>query len=258
MQINTEGLILMEKSVGESDRLVTVLTRDEGVVRAFAQQAKRLKSNKLSSTQLLCYSRLTLYKGRDKYIIDDAWPIESFFDLRRDIEKLSLAQYFCELAIALAPEAAEAGDFLRLLLNALYLLAKGRRPPLLLKAAVEMRILALAGYMPDLVCCPGCGCYEADLMYFLPRSGHIECSDCYAPSGEPAVPLGRGVMTALRHIIYADFDKLFSFRLPEEGLRQLAAASEQYMLCTVQRGFPTLDFYHSVADGGAGISAPPP
>ena len=53
MQINTEGLVLMEKSVGESDRLVTVLTRDEGVIRAFAQQAKRLQNRKLSSTQLL-------------------------------------------------------------------------------------------------------------------------------------------------------------------------------------------------------------
>ena len=30
---------------------------------------------------------------------------------------------------------------------------------------------------------------------------------------------------------------------------EVAAAAEQYMLCTVQRGFPTLDFYHSVADG---------
>jgi len=72
MQINTEGLVLMEKSVGESDRLVTVLTRDEGVIRAFVQQAKRLQNRKLSSTQLLSYSRLSVYKGRDKYIINDA------------------------------------------------------------------------------------------------------------------------------------------------------------------------------------------
>lgn len=246
MQINTEGLVLMEKSVGESDRLVTVLTRQEGVVRAFAQQAKKLKNRKLSSTQLLSYSRLSLYKGRDKYIINDAWPIESFFDLRRDMESLSLAQYFCELAIALAPEEAEAGDFLRLVLNALYFLSKGQRPGLQLKAVVEMRMLALAGYMPDLVGCQNCGCYEADVMCFLPRSGTIECGACHAPSQEPVVPLPRGVMTALRHTIYAEFDKLFSFRLSDEGLKQLAAASELYLLHTVQRRFATLEFYHQM------------
>lgn len=249
MQINTEGLVLMEKSVGESDRLVTVLTRDEGVIRAFAQQAKRLQNRKLSSTQLLSYSRLSVYKGRDKYIINDAWPIESFFDLRLDMERLSLAQYFCELAVVLAPEEAEAGDFLRLMLNSLHFLAKGLRPGLQLKAVVEMRMLALAGYMPDLVCCRDCGCYEADTMFFLPRSGGIVCGDCFSPASqqeEPAIPLPRGVMTALRHTIYADFDKLFSFRLSDDGLRLLADASEQYLLSTVQQRFTTLDFYHQM------------
>ena len=78
MQISTDGLIIMEKDVGESDRLVTVLSREEGVLRAFAQRANKMKSSKLSATQLLCYSRLTIYKGRDKYIIDDAQPLRSF------------------------------------------------------------------------------------------------------------------------------------------------------------------------------------
>ena len=138
MQMETDGLMIGEQSVGESDRLVTVLTRDEGVVRAFARQAKRTGSTKVSATQLFCYSRLTLYKGREKYIIDDARPIELFFDLRRDIERLALAQYFCELARSLAPQEAPAGDFLRLLLNSFHFLSKGMRPPLLLKAVVEM------------------------------------------------------------------------------------------------------------------------
>ena len=111
MQIETDGLVIMERQVGESDRLITVLTREEGVLRAFARKAKLLRSSKLSATQLLCYSRFLIYKGRDKYIIDDAQPVEVFFDLRRDIGSLSLAQYFCELAGALAPQEAEAGDF---------------------------------------------------------------------------------------------------------------------------------------------------
>lgn len=247
MQINTDGLILMEKCVGESDRLVTILTRQEGIVRAFAQQAKRMKSNKFSATQLLCYSRFSIYKGRDKYIIDDAQPVDVFFDLRRDIERLSLAQYFCELALALAPEETEAGDFLRLMLNALHFLSKALRPNLILKAIVEMRMLSLAGYMPNLVCCADCACYEADVMYFMPKSGVLYCEDCYQSSAEPAIPLSRGVLTALRHTIYADFDKLFSFQLSKEGQKQLCRASEAYVICSQERSFTTLDFYHSIA-----------
>lgn len=249
MQIETEGLVITEKSVGESDRLVTVLTRQEGVLRAFAQQAQKFKSSKLSATQLFSYSRFTIFKGRDKYIIDDAQPIEVFFDLRRDMERLSLAQYFCELACALAPQEAEAGDFLRLLLNALHFLCKGTRPPLLLKAVVEMRMLSLAGYMPNLICCAGCSCYEADIMYFLPRSGIIYCGDCMQPITEPSVRLSRGTLTGLRHTIYADFEKLFSFSLSEKGMKELSQASEQYIVNTLQRGFNTLDFYHQIVRG---------
>ena len=246
MQIETEGLVIMEKSVGESDRLVTVLTRQEGVVRAFAQQAQKIKSNKLSATQLLSYSRFTIFKGRDKYIIDDAQPIEVFFNLRRDMERLSLAQYFCELAGALAPQETEAGDFLRLILNALHFLCKGTKPNLLLKSIVEMRMLSLAGYMPNLICCAGCSCYEADEMFFLPRSGVIYCGNCMQSSAEPALRLSRGALTGLRHTIYADFDKLFSFSLSEQGLKELSQASEQYILSTLQRSFNTLDFYNQI------------
>lgn len=246
MQIETSGLVILEKSVGESDRLVTILTREEGVVRAFAQQAKKIKSNKLSATQLFSYSRFSIYKGRDKYIINDAQSIEVFFDLRKDIERLSLAQYFCELAGVLAPQEAEAGDFLRLILNAFHFLCKGTRPNSLIKAIVEMRMLSLAGYMPDLVCCSGCSCYEADEMYFLPRKGLIYCRDCFQPSAEPMMKLSRGALTGLRHTVFADFEKLFSFSLSPQGLKELSNASEQYVLTTLERSFNTLEFYRQM------------
>ena len=248
MKINTDGLVIMERTVGESDRLVTLLTREEGIIRAFSPLAKTLKSKQGSATQLLCYSRFSIYRGRDKYIINDAQPLEVFFDLRSDIETLSLAQYFCELVSVLAPEEAAAGDFLRLVLNALHFLAKRKRPSLIIKAAVEMRMLSLAGYMPDLICCQNCAVYEADDMVFLPKSGVIYCGNCYHPTSEFAFHMGKGVMTGLRHTIYADFDKLFSFQLQPEGQKQLAQITEQYMLQTLERRFMTLDFYHQVAD----------
>ena len=50
----TQGLIIREQAIGESDRLVTVLTRDQGVVRAFARRAKNYKDSKNSGTGLLC------------------------------------------------------------------------------------------------------------------------------------------------------------------------------------------------------------
>ena len=107
MQVVTQGLIIKEQAVGESDRLVTILTKDEGVVRAFARRAKNLKDSKNAATGLLCYSRLKLSKGRDTYNVNEAFPIEVFFGLRKDVTALALAQYFCQLAVELVPEGVE-------------------------------------------------------------------------------------------------------------------------------------------------------
>ncbi len=248
MQIKTQGLIIKEQTIGESDRLVTVLTRDNGVLRAFARRAKNLKDSKSAATQLLCYSRLSVFKGRDKYIIDDAEPIEVFFGLRRDIGALSLAQYFCELAYLLVPEETDSEEYLRLVLNSLHFLAKGTRPKRLLQSLTELRMLAIAGYMPDLVACADCAAYESDVMYFLPDSGVLRCKDCFADTGEPYVALPPGVLTAMRHIVFSDFEKLYAFSLPEPALRLLNAATESYVVRTLHTMPKTLEFYKTFLD----------
>ena len=146
-----------------------------------------------------------------------------------------------------APQEAPAGDFLRLLLNAFHFLQKGTKPLFLLKPVVEMRMLSFAGYMPNLVACSECGRYLADPMYFYPARGELACPDCAPRLGGAPMALPPGVLTALRHTVYADFEKLFSFTLPEAGLHALAAASERYVLCTLDRGFQTLIFFHGLA-----------
>ena len=153
MRLSTDGLIVKESNVGEYDRLVVALTRHRGLITAFAPGARRLKNRNASSTGLLCYSNLTFFRGKDTYKVDEASAIEVFFPLRSDIVKLSLAQYFCELCLCLAPEGAPAEDFLRLTLNSLHFLSKDGRPPLLLKSVMELRMLTLSGYMPDLLAC---------------------------------------------------------------------------------------------------------
>jgi DNA repair protein RecO len=246
MQLKTWGLVIKEQTIGESDRLVTVLTRDEGVLRAFAKRAKNMKDSKSSATQLLCYSRFNIYKGRDKYIINDAFPIEVFFDLRKAITKLALAQYFCQLAAELAPEGVEASEFLRIVLNTLHFLCKDKRPELVLKSIFEMRILTCAGYMPNLIYCEDCGAYEAEKMHFTVGEGKIFCDDCFVKTEELSVTLGQAAMKAMRHIVYSDFEKLYSFSLSDTAAKELSVACETYMLNIIQKRLDTLEFYHSL------------
>ena len=243
MKLTTEAIVIrVNNNIGEADRFVTALTRDCGVIHASVRGARRLNSQSGSATQLLCHCRLSLFKGRDKYIIDEAQPLQVFFEVREDLRRLSLAQYFCELAGVLAPREEAAEDTFRLLLGALRYLAAGTRPPELIKAAVELRLLCQSGYAPALTACTGCG--EVTPAWFSVTQGILLCDGCKGTV--PAVPVSAGVLAALRHCCYGPLSKCFSFSLSEEGLAAFADLSERFLLAQTDRGYNTLEFYHTV------------
>lgn len=244
MQTTTKGLIIREQTIGESDRLVTLLSADLGLVKAFVRRAKTIKNQNLSSTSLFVYGDFTLYKGKDAYVIDNASPIEVFFDLRSDIEKLSLAQYFAQLTYFLGAEEQPSHEMLRLVLNALHLLCNGKKDMKLIKSVVEMRMLCLGGYMPNILACYRCGEYESDIMYFDIEEGCIYCKDCYRNN---AITAPLGVITAIRYIcLNDDISKIFSFKLSDDNLDILFNITEKYLLSRVDGKLTTLEFYKSL------------
>ena len=244
MRTNTDGLILKEQNIGEKDKLVTVLTRHNGLVRAFVRGAKSVKNRKNSSTGMFCFSKLSLYKTKDTYIIDEAEPIELFFELRNDLEKLSLAQYFAELVITLVQEDEPAEEYLRLILNSLHFLAKDKMPNEQVKAITELRLMCIAGFMPNLVACDRCGEYETDTMYFDVEDGLLYCENC-VPT-DMIFQLDIGLVKALRHIAFSDFEKIYSFKMEDYALPDLSYVTEKYLLSKLQRNFKTLEFYKEI------------
>ncbi len=247
MKTKTRGLVLKQQNIGEQDKLLTVLTSDFGVLRAFVRGAKNIKSSKSSATDILCYSELSLYEGKDKYIIDDAVALEIFFSLRSDVEKVALAQYFCELAALVCPEGQNAASQLSLILNGLYLLSKGQKPQEQIKSCVELRLLSLSGYMPDLIMCRECGEYSAPLMYFILNGGKLMCESCFIKKPQStAIPLDETLLTALRHIVFSEDKKIFAFSIPEKALRELSYITESYALSVLEKDLKTLHFYKTI------------
>lgn len=246
MKFKTKGLIIKQQNIGERDRLVWVLTESHGILRAFARGAKNIKSPKCAGTGLLSYADLTIFEGRGSYSIDEADALEQFIGLRSDVENMSLAQYFCELCLNLCPTGQEAKEQLRLMLNSLYFLSNHKRPALQIKICFEMRLITLCGYMPDLVMCDECGVYESPEMVFLPHTGKLYCAACADKHGIQGVRLPIASVTALRHTVYADFEKLFAFELKEELLTTLSLASESYVAYMTQKDYPTLQFYKAM------------
>lgn len=241
MTILTDGIIINEKPLKDKDKIITVLTREKGVITIFANGAKVGKHS--SATGLLAYSDLSVASTRgDSWVLKDAVPKQIFFRLREDLTVLSLAQYFAELTYELCPREDKAEEELSLILNALHLLCEGKKDISLIKSVTELRLLTLAGYMPAVECCCECGCdLEDETLFFDVFTGELFCERC--KGSRKLFPCSVGVLTAMRYICLAPANKIFSFSLSADGLSALSEVSERYLKSITRKKFKTLDFY---------------
>ena len=244
-QFTTNALVIREQQIGEKDRLVTLLSSEYGIIKAYATGANVIKSKKGAATSLLAYSSISISQKNDTYRVTEASPIEIFFKAGDDIEILSLSQYFCELCERYAPLGESCNDILRLVLNTLYYLSEKKKNIHILKAIFELRLMSLVGYMPDLVACKSCVKYEDEIMYFDTFEGVLYCPNCVKYSKDFAV-INKTLLTALRHIVYVDLNRLFAFSIPDEAAVALSKITEKYLLNKTEHTFQTLNFFNSL------------
>ena len=226
--------MLRAAEIKENDRLITALTEELGVVRAFANGAKRPKSPLHGACQPFAYGTLELTRRRDTYVVTGAQARGVFFEgLAAELSRLALAGYFGALCAELAPKEEPASAHLRLAMNALHFLSAGLRPQLLLKAVVELRLTSLAGYMPDL-------------------TGEAPYLDCVRGVLVPDAGQGRVLLTppvreAMRFICGAPLERAFRFTLPEKELRTLSFAAQTYLYHQTGRRFEELGYWEGLA-----------
>ena len=245
MHLKTPALVLRVTDYKEHDALLTVLTPNHGKMTVKARGLRRKNSPLVAPCQLLAYGEFVLFEYRGQYTVNEAFSIELFQSLRRDLVKLSLGTYFAQVAELISQEDLPNPELLSLLLNCLHGLSKLDLPENKVKAVFELRTACLAGYTPDLFGCHICGSQEPD--WFDLSQGQLECRSCrHMGASGIRMPVTASVLEAMRYICYCDPKKLFSFQVGEKTLEQLADISEAYLTTQLERGFSTLDFYKSL------------
>lgn len=243
MYLTTRGLVLRTTEYKETDRILTVLTAEDGLLTLKARGVRSNRSKLKGACQLLTYAEFTVSEARGFHFVSEATAIEMFAGLRNDIVLLALGSYFAQLAEVLSQEDAASPALLSLILNALYALSKLQKPPRLVKAATELRLAAIAGYQPELSGCCVCGNPEPDR--FSIAEGTLECAACRSGDGV-RMPLSPASLAAMRYILSCPDKKLFSFSISGAAEKELCDAAESYLLTQLERSFYTLDFYKSL------------
>ena len=246
--IITEGIVLKERSVGEQDKFIDILTKESGVIELSVKGARKINGKSGSSTQLFAYSRFCYDSRKGRLYLNSAEPIHIFYDLRSSLTGLTLASYFAEVLRFCIGQDKGSENVMRLMLNTLHYLEKGLRSEALLKSIFELRLLSEIGFMPDVVACRNCGRFEPEELFFCTHDGGFFCADCFGDREDgDYFKVRLPVLSAIRHIVLADFDRLYNFRISDSVQSRLSAVSEAYLTDHLERDFPTLDFYKTIA-----------
>lgn len=249
------GLVLAERSAGEQGKFIDVLTEHNTVQEIYVRGAKKNSSAGLSATQLFSYATFSVQKRRNQWYLDSAKPIRIFYRLRESLSRLSLAMYFGELIRLSVREhqTPEENCFvMRLMLNTLHYLESGQRSEALLKPIFELRLMTELGMMPDLLMCRGCGVFLPKRLYFSVEKGCFFCTDCGAPdSPQEPLLLRAPVLQAMRHILFADYNRLFHFQLGAENLQMLGICTERFVQYHLSLKPKALTFYRSIVNPSA-------
>lgn len=239
-----KGLVIRAVAYKDADAILTVLSEEAGKISVRARGAMRKNSKLRAASQLFAYSSMSLFQRSGRFSLNEADVIQQFHGLTRNLDSMALASYFAEVLGTEAEEDLVHPDILRLALNAFYALDRGMYAGAAIKAAFELRYMALSGYMPQLDTCSGCGS-PLQAGWFASGLGTATCGQCPRPG--PALMLDASALKAARYIISAPVNRVFSFKTGGDSLALLGDMSEKYLLACMERGFKTLEFYKAIS-----------
>lgn len=183
-----QGVVLRTYRLGETDRIVSLLTAGRGKVRAVVKGVRKPGSRFGARLEPTSHVALMLYEGRELDTITQAESLDSFRHLRDDLDALTAALAILEATDQVAQEREANAPLYRMLVGALRTLDE--RPSPLVLPAYFWKLLSLEGFHPQLDACTRCGTGD-HIVALVPEADGALCADCapQAPAREAAAAL---------------------------------------------------------------------
>ena len=177
--------MLRTHKLGEADRIVTMLSKRHGKVRAVAKGVRRTSSRFGSRLEPFMVADVQLYIGRSLDIVQQAESLGSYgADIAAHYDRYTSASAMVETADRLNEAEATPQQYL-LLVGGLRALARGEHASRSILDSYMLRAMALSGWAPGLTECARCGT-PGSHQFFVAQLGGLVCENC-APAGSPRV-----------------------------------------------------------------------
>lgn len=206
--LEVTGMVLKAVPVLEMDKRITILTKERGKISAFARGARKPGSRFMAATNPFCYGVFRLYEGKTAYNLAEVKADTYFESLREDYEGAFYGMYFADVADYYTRENNDEKEMLKLLYASLKALGISSISNELVQYIFEMKTLTVNGEFPGVI-----------------ASHALHDSTKYC----------------IEFVRQSPIEKLYTFTVSDEVLRQLAAECEYYRTKYIVHKFKSLD-----------------
>ncbi len=216
--IKVKGIVIRESTYKDNDKIITILTDSIGKVSVIAKGAKKTNSPYLASSQYLVYSEFVLYQNTGYFYLNSASVINTFYNLRVDLDKLQTVFELTKLINSVTDENQDCERILKLFLNTIYALDKIDKDKKLIVNAFKIKLFTLLGFAPRQDKCANCSKSllesEEDFVYYNYVDNVFLCENCKGVGDSRSViRLTKATFNAIFYVIRSDLKKMFSFEL---------------------------------------------
>jgi DNA repair protein RecO (recombination protein O) len=231
-----EAVVLRTQKLGEADRIITLLTRSHGRVRAVAKGVRRTSSRFGARLEPFSHVDLQFAEARSLDVITQVETLQPFpARMGSDYAAYTAGTVMLETAERLVVEDHEpALQQYLLLVGALRAICDSARPAAQVLDAFLLRSLAVNGYAPSFDACARCGA-PGPHVAFNPSAGGMLCADCRVPgSARPASE----TVAVLGALLSGEWDIVLA--ADERHLREASTLVAAYLAWHLERGLKSL------------------
>lgn len=181
-QFTTNVINLKSYSISEADKIIVMYSKEKGLIKGIAKGIKKTTSKLGGRMDLLVANKMMLNKGKTLDTICQAEALNTFFNLRSDIDKLFYAMYCCEIVtnfgIENDPNSEEIYNLFYTFLEQISA-SSTKEQTMLSVIRFQLKIMDITGYSLELNECVKCAKkLSADEIYFSIEQGGIICKEC--------------------------------------------------------------------------------
>ncbi len=242
----TAAIVLKRFDLGEADRVLTILTPQDGKMRVIARGVRRPTSRLGGTLEPFAELQLVVARARTFDVVTQASVNEAWLNLRDRLESAATAWYLGELAERATEERAYAYPVYAVLRRAFQLLDDGMAPGRVARW-FEFGLADALGVRPEVDRCVECDrpLEAGEQFRWVPSLGGVLCERHVGPPAE-MVGLSQDALKVLRAYRRLDIEALAGLRLPPAVEREVEGAMRRFMRHALEREARSLAFLDEV------------